>query len=71
MVAVSPKSIIEIADRIRANPVQDFDLTRIVRVFSAHMQFVEFKVEGAQLKSRTVGLPRETLSEVDPEFGTG
>jgi hypothetical protein len=63
-VAVSPKSIIEIVDRIKANPVQDFDLTRVVRVFSAHMQFVEFKVEGAQLKSRTVALPRETLSSI-------
>jgi hypothetical protein len=63
-VAVSPKSVIEIADRIKANQVQDFDLTRIVRVFSAHMQFVEFKVEGAQLKSRTVALPRETLSSI-------
>jgi hypothetical protein len=28
------------------------------------MQFVEFKVEGAQLKSRTVSLPRETLSSI-------
>jgi hypothetical protein len=63
-VAVSPQSVIEIADRIKANPVQDFDLTRVVRVFSAHMQFVEFKVEGAQLKSRTVALPRETLSSI-------
>jgi hypothetical protein len=63
-VTVSPKSVIEIADRIKANPVQDFDLTRVVRVFSAHMQFVEFKVEGAQLKSRTVALPRETLSSI-------
>jgi hypothetical protein len=63
-VAVSPKAVIEIADRIKANPVQDFDLTRVVRVFSAHMQFVEFKVEGAQLKSRTVALPPETLSSI-------
>jgi hypothetical protein len=39
-------------------------ITRVVRVFSAHMQFVEFKVEGAQLKSRTVALPRETLSSI-------
>jgi hypothetical protein len=63
-VTVSAKSVIEIADRIKANPVQDFDLARIVRVFSAHMQFVEFKVEGAQLKSRTVALPRETLNSI-------
>jgi hypothetical protein len=28
------------------------------------MQFVEFKVEGAQLKSRTVALPRETLNSI-------
>lgn len=61
---VSPKAVTEIADRIKANPVQDFDLTRVVRVFSAHMQFVEFKVEGAQLKSRTVALPRQTLSSI-------
>jgi hypothetical protein len=63
-ISVSPKSVMEIADRIKANPVQDFDLTRVVRVFSAHMQFVEFKVEGAQLRSRTVALPRETLSSI-------
>src|ERR1700730_3087518 len=61
---VSPKAVIEIADRIKANPVQDFDLARVVRLFSAHMHFVEFKVEGAQLKSRTVALPRETLSSI-------
>jgi hypothetical protein len=27
-VAVSPQSVIEIADQIKANPVQDFDLIR-------------------------------------------
>lgn len=62
--AVSPTLVSEIADRIKSNPVQDFDLTRIVRVFSAHMQFVEFKVEGAKLKSRIIALPRETLSSI-------
>jgi hypothetical protein len=64
IVTVPPTAVTEIADRIKTNPVQDFDLTRVVRVFSAHMQFVEFKVEGAQLKSRTVALPRETLSSI-------
>jgi hypothetical protein len=61
---VSPSLVSEIADRIKSNPVQDFDLTRIVRVFTAHMQFVEFKVEGAKLNSRTIALPRETLSSI-------
>jgi hypothetical protein len=61
---VPPNLVSDIADRIKANPVQDFDLTRIVRVFSAHMQFVEFKVEGAKLKSRTIALPREMLSSI-------
>jgi hypothetical protein len=64
IVSVSSKLVVEIADCIKGNPVQDFDLTRVVRVFSAHMQFVEFKVEGAQLKARTVVLPRATLSSI-------
>jgi hypothetical protein len=63
-VAVSPRAVNEIANRIKANPVQDFDLARIVRVFSAHMQFVEFKVGGAQLKSQTVALPPAALSSI-------
>jgi hypothetical protein len=61
--AVSPTLVSEIADRIKANPVQDLDLTRIVRVFSARMQFVEFKVEGAKLKSRTIAVTLRSVMQ--------
>ena len=49
----------QIEANIRSNPVQDFDLSRVVNVFTARIQFVELGVEGANLEAHTVKLPAE------------
>ncbi len=64
---VLPAEVRQIEESIHSNPVQDFDLGRIVQVFSAYVQFVELKVEGAQLEARKVKLPDELLTIIKDE----
>lgn len=61
---VPDEEIKRIEKSIQDNPVQDFDLGRVVRVFSAHVQFVDLSVEGAQLQNHTVKIPAELLTVV-------
>jgi len=61
---VTKAEIKQIEANIRSNPVQDFDLSRVVTVFTAHVQFVELGVEGANLEAHTVKLPAELLTVV-------
>jgi hypothetical protein len=61
---VPPEEIRRIEKSLTENPVQDFDLGRVVRVFNAHIQFVELSVEGTQLQHHTVKLPPELLTAV-------
>lgn len=61
---VTKVEIKQIEANIRSNPVQDFDLSRVVNVFTAHVQFVELGVEGANLEAHTVKLPAELLTVV-------
>lgn len=61
---VSTEEVRQIEENIRANPIRDFDLGRVVTVFNAHVQFVEFGVEGASIERHTVKLPSELLTAV-------
>ena len=58
-VVVSPAQIKKIEEAIKANPVENFDLSRVVNVFSTHFQFYEFEVVGTHVERRTVRLPKE------------
>jgi hypothetical protein len=46
---------------IRANPVENFDLARVVNVFAAYIQFYEFEVRGTQIQNRSVQLPKSLI----------
>ncbi len=61
---VSKAEVKQIEENVRSNPVQDFDLSRVVHVFTAHIQFVELRVEGANLETHTIKLPPELLTVV-------
>jgi cell division septation protein DedD len=61
---VSSDEVRQIEENIRANPIRDFDLGRVVTVFNAHVQFVELSVEGASIERHTVKLPSELLTAV-------
>lgn len=48
-----------VSQAIKQNPPQAFDLQRQVRVYQAHLQFVEIELEGGRIEQRTVRLPTE------------
>jgi hypothetical protein len=52
---------------IRANPVENFDLARVVNVFAAYIQFYEFEVRGTQIQNRSVQLPKSPIASVRDE----
>ncbi len=61
---VLPAQIDKIEEAIKANPVENFDLSRIVNVFSTYFQFFEFEVAGTHIERRTVKLPKELLGSI-------
>ena len=63
-VVVPPAQIEEIEEAIKTNPVENFDLSRVVNVFSTHFQFYEFEVVGTRVENRTVPLPKELLGSI-------
>jgi len=63
-VPVPPTKIKVVEEAIKQNPPENFDLARVVQVFSAHIQFYEFEVRGTQLQNQTVQLPRSLLSSI-------
>jgi hypothetical protein len=62
---VAPPAQIEKIDRaIQANPVENFDLARVVNVFAAYIQFYEFEVRGTQIQNQSVQLPKSLMASV-------
>lgn len=57
-----------IEHELRENPPQQFDLTRKVRVYQGHFQFVELKFMGCHFKGKTITLPKHLLNVSDKEF---
>jgi len=57
--ALSAKEVKKVSQTISENPPQAFDLQRQVRVYQAHLQFVELELEGGRIEQRTVRLPKE------------
>jgi F0F1-type ATP synthase membrane subunit b/b' len=56
---------IETSERaIHANPVDNFDLTRVVKVFAAYIQFYEFEIRGAQIQNQSVTLPKSLIASI-------
>jgi hypothetical protein len=59
-----PAKIASIEEAIRTNPVENFDLKRIVNVFSPYFQFFELEIVNAQVERRTAQLPNEILASI-------
>jgi len=60
----TPLSKVEVqrtADDLKANPPMKFDLAQKVRVFNAHIEFVDFEVRGAALSRKTVQIPSDLM----------
>jgi hypothetical protein len=58
---VQPAEIEKIDHAIKANPVENFDLSRVVNVFAARIQFYEFEVRGTQIQNQSIRLPRALI----------
>jgi hypothetical protein len=59
-----PTQIEKIDLAIKANPVENFDLTRVVNVFAAYIQFYEFEVRGTQIQNQSVQIPKDLIASV-------
>tara|TARA_R110001599_G_scaffold263053_2_gene463647 strand:- start:2553 stop:3767 length:1215 start_codon:yes stop_codon:yes gene_type:complete len=57
--ALSVEEVKQVSKTITENPPQAFDLQRQVRVYQAHLQFVDIELEGGRIEQRTVRLPKE------------
>lgn len=49
--------VAEMADDLKANPPQPFDLTRKLKVFVSEVQFIELRIPNATFSSRKIKLP--------------
>ncbi len=56
---LSKNEVKEVDKVILNNPPQVFDLERRVRVYQAHLQFVELELEGGSIGQRTIKLPKD------------
>ena len=50
---------------LKAAPPQAFDLSRLLRVFSARIQFVELRLSGCMLARRRIEIPSDLVGLVD------
>jgi hypothetical protein len=60
----SSAQIEKIEEAIKTNPVENFDLARVVNIFSTYLQFFELEVVGTHVERRTVQLPKELLGSI-------
>lgn len=58
---VEPGRLEEVAKDLAENPPQKFDLARIVRVFNARFQFVEFELSGLLISRMRVPIPLDLM----------
>jgi hypothetical protein len=50
-----------VQEDLHINPPQKFDLARTVRVFNAHIEFVEFELLGTAISRKTVSIPSKFM----------
>ena len=58
---VKETEIKPVQEDLRINPPQQFDLARTVRVFNAHIEFVEFELVGTAIGRKTVSIPSKFM----------
>ena len=62
---VSSAQVEEVAKDLSANPPQQFDLARTVRVFNALFEFVEFELRGFSISRKTVPISSDLMGLAD------
>jgi hypothetical protein len=59
---VSSAQIEKIEEAIETNPVENFDLARVVNIFSTYLQFFELEVVGTHVERSTPSLASITMA---------
>lgn len=59
--SISPQMMKESIEELERIPPKPYDISRIERVFSSKLQYVEFEVKGYKLSSRKVQIPNDLL----------
>lgn len=65
---LTERTIAAMESDLKTNPPQPFNITRAMRIFSAEVQYVEFKVENYQMAHRRVALPSEFTAVKDEKL---
>lgn len=58
MTAMEPDRVAEMANDLKANPPHPFDLSRKLKVFITHVQFIELRIANATFSTRKIQLPQ-------------
>ena len=59
---VVDERVAEVGARLKEAPPVQFDIARQVRVYSAHLQYVELELRGTAIERRRVSIPRSVLN---------
>ena len=59
--SLNAQKLQNVAEELKKNPPKNFDLSRAVSVYNAHVQFVEFKLEGCKLSDHRAQLPKHFI----------
>lgn len=59
--AVHMEDVEAVTSDLEENPPRRFDLTQKVHVFNAAFEFVDFKIEGCDIKRKTVRIPADLI----------
>src|SRR5690606_34891555 len=58
-------TIKEVEQQLKQCPPQPFDLTRRLRVYAAHIEFVELRLTGCNIGRRTIAIPPDLVGLTD------
>lgn len=57
----------EVQAELAALPPQPFNISRLLRVYTAHLEFVELRVLGCRLRRRTIPIPSDLVGLADEQ----
>lgn len=64
---VEPARLAAVEQELKALPPQPFDLSRRLRVYTAHIEFAELRLVGCMLKRRTIEIPSDLVGLADEQ----
>lgn len=66
--ALTPEDVQAVKQDLKANPPQQFDIARALRVFNSEVQYIDLKVEEYRLSRRQVALPPDLVEVGDEQL---